>query len=120
MIGNSLKQQGYRVTLVRTAHDALEMLEQIRFDLIFIDVALPSMNGLELYLAIKKMTTTAVAVMITGLEEEFLRLAEEAVRQTAYTIVRKPLDLDMILGLLKRITEQHTAGEIRKPPLERK
>ncbi len=120
LIGNSLKQQGYRVILVRTAHDALELLEQIRFDLIFIDVALPSMNGLDLYLAIKKLTTTAVAVMITGLEEEFQRLAEEAVRQTAYTIVRKPLDLDMILELLKRITEQHTAGEIRKPPLERK
>ena len=119
-IGNSLKQQGYRVTLVRTAHDALELLEQIRFDLIFIDVALPFMNGLDLYLAIKKLTTTAVAVMITGLEKEFLQLAEEAVRQTAYTIVRKPLDLDNILGLLKRITEQHTAGEIRKPPLEGK
>ena len=41
-------------------------------------------------------------------------------RHSAYTIVRKPLDLDNILELLKRITEQHTAGEIRKPPLERK
>lgn len=74
------------------------------------------MNGLELYLAIKKITPTAVAIIITGMEGEFEQIAQEAVRRNAYTIVRKPLDLDHVLGLLKRITERHASGDFRKPP----
>jgi CheY-like chemotaxis protein len=64
----NLKKQGYRVTVARSAHDALELVEQIRFDLVFLDANLSTMNGLELYLAIKKITPSAVAIMITGLD----------------------------------------------------
>ena len=116
LLGTALKRQGYRVTVTRSPHDALELVEQIRFDLIFLDVNLPAMNGLELYLAIKRITPSAVAIMITGMEEEFERLAREAVRRNAYTIVRKPLDLDRVLALLERMTAKHVSGDIRKPP----
>jgi len=111
-----LQQQGYRVTVTKSPHDALEMIEQIRFDLIFVDVSLPAMEGLELYLAIKKITPMAVAIMITGMEEEFEKLAQEAVLRNAYTLVRKPLDIDRILGLLGWITGRRASGDSRKPP----
>ncbi len=94
---DALKQQGYRVTVTKRPHDALELAEQIRFDLIFIDAELPAMNGLELYLAIKKITPSAVAIMIAGMEDEFEAIAREAVRRTAYTIVKKPPDIDHAL-----------------------
>ena len=113
----NLRKQGYRVTITRSSHDALELVEQIRFDLIFLDANLPSMNGLELYLAIKKITPTAVAIMISDIEKEFEEIAREAVRRNAYTIVRKPLDIDHILGLLQRITSKRVSGDRRKPPL---
>lgn len=113
---DSLKHSGYRVSLASSPHDALEMVEQIRFDVIFIDTQLPIMNGLELYLAIRKLTPTAVAIMLTGSEDEFERLAKEAVKRTAYTIVRKPLDVDSILAMLHRITHERVVnGEIVKP-----
>jgi two-component system response regulator HydG len=112
----SLKKQGYRVTVTKSPHDALELVEQIRFDLIFVDVDLPAMNGLELYLAIKQITPTAVAIMITGMEEEFEAIAKEAVRRNAYTIVRKPLDIDNVLGLLNWISGRRASGEMQKPP----
>lgn len=111
-----LKSQGYRVSVAKSPHDALELIEQIRFDLIFLDVNLPAMNGLELYMAIKKITPNAVAIMITGMEEEFESLAREAVRRNAYTIVRKPLEIDHVLGILKRITGRRASGDFRKPP----
>ena len=91
-------------------------VEQIRFDLVFIDAKLPSMNGLELYLAIKKITPTSVAIIITGRDKEFEEIAREAVRRAAYTIVRKPLDIDHVLSLLQRITGQQASDYLRKPP----
>ena len=115
VLQSGLKERGYRVTVSRSAHEALELVEQIRFDLIFVDVNLPVMSGLELYLAIKKITPTAVAIMITGAEAEFESLAEEAVRRNAYTLVRKPLEIDYVLGLLQRIVRRHASGDNRKP-----
>lgn len=111
----ALKQEGYRVTLTDSPHTALELVEQIRFDLIFIDVELPSMNGLELYLAIKKLTPTAVTIMIAGMDEEFESIAREAVQKTAYAFVKKPLELDYVLGMLRKVTHQRLSGDMRKP-----
>jgi DNA-binding NtrC family response regulator len=115
-LSKELRQQGYWVTVTNSPHDALELVEQIKFNLIFLDVDLPAMNGLELYLAIKEITPTAVAIIITGMEEEFEQIAQEAVRRNAYTIVRKPLDLDHVLGLLERTTGRRASGDFRKPP----
>ena len=116
-IQSTLKAQGYWVTTTSSPHDALELAEQIHFDIVLIDVQLPAMNGLELYLAIKKVTPSSVAIMISGMESEFERLAREAVRQTAYTLIHKPLNLDNLLGLLNRITGQRISNAIEKPPL---
>jgi len=113
-----LKDQGYRVTVTKSPHDALELVEQIRFDLIFLDVNLPAMNGLELYLAIKQITPTSVAIMITGMEQEFEKLAREAVRRNAYTIVKKPLNIDHVLGLLDKLSGKRASGDARKLPPE--
>lgn len=116
MLQDSLKNDGFRVSVASSPHDALELVEQIRFDVVFIDVQMPIMNGLELYLAIRKVTPTAVAIMMTGNESEFEKLANEAVKRTAYTIVKKPLDVDNILAMLRRITQERTAnGEVKKP-----
>ncbi len=114
----ALKEQGYRVTVTKSPHDALELVEQIRFDLVFVDVNLPAMTGLELYLAIKQITPTAVAIMITGMEDEFERMAREAVRRNAYTIVKKPLDIDHILSLLERVGGRRVSDDMRKPPID--
>ncbi len=117
-IFDAVKAQGYHVTVARSPHDALELIEQIRFDIVLIDVALPSMTGLDLYLAIKRVTPSAVAIMISGREEEFLSIARAAVQQTAYTFLTKPLDLDHLLGLLGQVGGQRASGSIRKPPLD--
>lgn len=116
LLSRHLKEQGYWVKVAPSPHDALELIEQIRFDLIFVDCSLPSMNGLELYLAIKQITSTAVAIMIAGLDEEFEKIAREAVRRNAYTLIRKPLDIDQVLSLLERITGQRVSGSVKKPP----
>jgi DNA-binding NtrC family response regulator len=112
---DTLRKQGYHVTVTGSPHAALGLVEQIRFDIVFIDAKLPAMNGLELYLAIKKLTPTATAIMLTGNEKEFEEIAKEAVRRTAYTVLKKPLDIDEVLSMLERISGQRASSEIRKP-----
>jgi DNA-binding NtrC family response regulator len=110
-----LKDEGYRVTSTKSPHNALELVEQIKFDLVFVDVNLPSMNGLDLYLAIKKITPSSIAIMITGMEDEFIEIAREAVSKNAYTFLKKPLEIDYTLELLERLTQKRASGDSRKP-----
>lgn len=112
-----LRERGYRVTITKDPLDALELVEQIQFDLIFLETSLPAMNGLELYLAIRRITPGAVAIMIAGMDREFETLAKEAVQCNAYTIVKKPLNIDTILDMLDRIVGRRFSGDHRKPPL---
>lgn len=118
LLYTGLRERGYRITMAKSAHEALDLVEQIRFDLVFLNTNLPSMNGLELYLAIKKMTPSAMAIMITDLNKEFEAMAREAVRHSAYAVIRKPLDIGHVLGLLEKAVGRRLSGDLRKPTLD--
>ncbi|MHB1036250.1 MAG: response regulator [Pirellulales bacterium] len=115
LLGDGLKEQGYRVATAHSPEEAMALVEQIGFDLVFLDAVLPAMNGLDLYLAIKKVTPAVTAIMMAGFDRQDAEVAREAVRKSAYTVLEKPLDLDSVLALLKRIASQRVTGELRKP-----
>lgn len=122
-IAELLQQQDYHVTLVSSPADALELVEQIQFGIIFIEASLQSsdgrtpMNGLELYLAIRKITPSAVAIMLAEEQERSRELARTAVRNTAYTMVEKPVAPDIVLDLLGQIERQRNSKALKKPPM---
>jgi DNA-binding NtrC family response regulator len=87
-----------------------------RLDLICVAARRSSTMGLELHVATKRTRPTAIAIMITAMEEEFERIAPEAIRRTAYTITHKPLDIDRVLGPLRRISGQRASAHVRKLP----
>jgi two-component system response regulator HydG len=113
----ALRHEGYHVTGVRTPTEALNLLGQIRFDFVFIDADLPAMNGLELYLQVRRAAPSIVAIMLAGRGKESVALAREAVRRTAYAVVPKPVDLGMLLALLRQAVGQRLSDALRKPDL---
>jgi len=87
-----LRDEGYNV-----------ILAQDGFAIIFMDVLLPKMNGVEALKAIKKINPTAVTVMMTGYSVP--HLVDEAISEGAYDdILYKPFAVDEILNLIKKIT----------------
>lgn len=111
----SLGQRPYRTYTVNTAEEALELARQIRFHIIMIDTRLATMNGLDLYLALKEVTPTSVTIMLAETDPQFIEQAEEAVRRSAYTFVRKPLDIEHLLQLLDHIQRQLYSNMTDKP-----
>ena len=110
-----LRQHHYRVYTTNTATEALELARQIRFNVIMIDTKLTPINGLELYLALKKITPTSIAIMLAETDKTFLQQAEEAVKQNAYTFLSKPLDLDRLMAILEAVERQRNSNFIEKP-----
>jgi len=103
---NILSNQGYRVSTVNTGEEAIARAQKKDYDVIFIDMKLPTINGLETYLAIKEANLEAVAIMMTGYRQEIADLVEEALNNCAYTCLYKPLDEEMILRLIEEIQER--------------
>jgi len=112
-----IKDRGYWVTVASQPDEALDLCEQVRFDVVMLEVSLPDMNGLALYLAIKKIIPTSVTIMMSNPIDAEEALAREAVKQTAYTFLRKPVDLAHMERLLDRLTAQRISGYLRKPGL---
>ncbi|MCI0470030.1 MAG: response regulator, partial [Candidatus Aminicenantes bacterium] len=100
---NILIKKGFRVGAAHTGEQAITAAKEENFDIIFIDMKLPTLNGLETYLGIKKICPTAVAVMMTAYRQEMSELVDQAILNNAYTCLYKPLDMSTMLTLISEI-----------------
>lgn len=107
---NILKKKGFRVGTANTGEDAIKATQGEHFDIIFIDMRLPTLNGLETYLAIKKINPGAVAVMMTAYHQEMSELVEQAIHNNAYSCLHKPLDMSTMLNLISEILTRKEKG----------
>ena len=67
---------------------------------------LPTINGLETYLAIKEVHPEAMVVIMTGFGDEMEELIEQALSSSAYTCLHKPLAMGDVLKLIDEISEK--------------
>jgi len=79
------------------------MARKMTYDVVFIDLMLPKMNGLETYLSIKEVDPGATCVMITGYGGEVAELIEDALRKSAYACLYKPLDIEALFGVIDEV-----------------
>ena len=94
-----LEFEGYEVRAVAGAQQALDALAPWRPDLVFLDVKMAGMDGLEALREIRARDPQALVVMISG--HATIQTAVEATQLGAYDILEKPLDTDRILVLLR-------------------
>lgn len=100
---NILSKRGYSVAVAQTGEAAISKVQGDNFCLILIDLKLPTINGLETYLAIKKIKPEIMAIMITGYRQEMADLIQDALNNSAYTCLYKPLDIEFLLNLIDKI-----------------
>ena len=103
---NVLIKKGYQVSIAYAGEEAIAMAQEAAHDVIFIDVKLPTINGLETYLAIREINPEAVAIMMTAYRQEAADLVEEALKNSAYTCLYKPFEMEELLKLVEGIWER--------------
>jgi len=99
-----LEHKGYRVATAKDGAEAIEMVKKKHYDIIFLDVKLPDMNGIETFEQVKKIDPKAAVIMMTGYSVE--DLVRRAISQGAYTCIYKPFDMENIIGLVEEICLQ--------------
>jgi two-component system, NtrC family, nitrogen regulation response regulator NtrX len=98
-LGQLLEYEGYDVRSVSNATDGIAEYQKWKPDLVFMDVKMGGMDGLEALKRLREMDPAATVVMISG--HATIRTAVEATQLGAYEILEKPLDTDRILVMLR-------------------
>lgn len=100
---NILNKKGYKTFISETGEEAIAFSKKNHCDVFIIDMSLPTINGLETYIALKKICPKAVAILITGYPQEMVDLINSALNKSAYTCLQKPLDLEVLLHIIDKI-----------------
>jgi DNA-binding NtrC family response regulator len=98
-----LQEAGYEAELAGDAEQALGMLESLRPDVIFSDVRLPGMSGIELLRRIREFDPALPVVIMTAYGT--IEGAVEAVKLGAFDYLKKPVDLEELKLLADRARE---------------
>lgn len=98
-----LKDEGFEAAYALNGTDAVEAMRTKPYSLIFMDMIMPGMNGLEAYREIKKVRPQTRVILFTG----FFRDAEEVIMQGIKEgmideFIRKPYFADEIIRSAKK------------------
>ncbi len=109
-IRNSLKEiladEGYDVDVAENGAQGCAMVDKEKYSVIFCDIKMPEMDGMEVLDRLVGMGVDAAVIMISGHGD--IDTAVECIKKGAFDFIQKPLDLNRILITIKNATEKVT------------
>jgi excisionase family DNA binding protein len=94
-----LGDSGYTLLTARGSQEAIPLIEDEDIDLVFLDLKMPGMNGVDLFAKIKAEKPGVTVVIMTGYPDS--DLMAQALAQGPFAVMSKPFTGDGILGAVK-------------------
>ncbi len=102
----ALEDSTYIVISVDSGEKGIEQLNQSRFDLVFLDLKMPGMNGAQTLREIRKLDSKIPVYIVTAFHKEFLVDLEDVRKDgLPFQLLRKPIGSIEILALAQSILE---------------
>ncbi|MDR1406191.1 MAG: sigma-54 dependent transcriptional regulator [Prevotellaceae bacterium] len=99
-----LAYENYEVVTSENGRDALKIARSAAFDMVFCDIKMDGMDGLEVLEHLQAAQPDLPVVMISG--HGTIDTAVEAIKKGAYDFIEKPLDLNRVLIAVRNATEK--------------
>ena len=97
-----LEGESYEVDTALNAAEGLQKIRSQNYDIIFLDVLMPRMEGREALEEIKKITQTPIVIMSGYLPPN---KEKEIIHAGAFACLKKPLDLGHVFALIEKAQE---------------
>lgn len=98
-LSDVLEQKGYDVEMALDGEEAIDKAKKKVFDITFIDIKLPGIDGIETFQAIKKSNPRVLALMITAYS--LPELEKKAIEGGAHKCLHKPFSIDKVIELIE-------------------
>jgi DNA-binding NtrC family response regulator len=103
-LGKALEADMAEVSMAQTGEMALRELSSRAYQLCFLDVHLPDMNGLDVMKKVKELSPqTGIIIMTAGVLSETMK---KTIEKNAYMFIAKPFDLLQVRMVAKRALER--------------
>jgi diguanylate cyclase (GGDEF)-like protein len=101
LVGEILGDEGHEITLAEDGEDALEKFQRTWHEIVFSDIRMPKMNGIELLAAVKEINANTQFVIMTS--HASIDNSIEALKKGAFDYILKPFeDLDIVTDVMNR------------------
>ena len=100
---NWLEEENYFAQAVEDGPQAIKAVRGENWDIVLLDLRMPGMDGLEVLKKVKEIAPQTVVIMMTAYAS--IPGAVQAMKEGAYDYIVKPLDVDQLTLMLKRIVE---------------
>jgi len=99
----ALEKEGYEIHIADSGERALGIMEQLKPNLVLLDLMLPGISGLEVLKRIKENGNETIVIMMTAYE--ILEKAVEAMKLGAYDYILKPFKINDLKNTIRRALE---------------
>ena len=99
-----LENEPYEVDEAVDGVDCLSKIKQKKYDVIFLDIRMPRMDGMEALEKVQELSPESSVVMISG--HGNIETAVESVRKGAFDFLQKPLDLNRVLITIRNALDR--------------
>jgi len=104
-IGICLESIGIEATLCSKPQDVLQLLQQNRFDVAFVDLKMSPMDGIEVLSEIKQYSPGTTVIIMTA--HGSIDTAVVAIKKGAYDYLQKPFDFEELKLFTRKVFEHH-------------
>jgi len=98
------------VASASSGREALEMVTQHEYDLIFLDLLMPGINGLETMRRLRDLTPGVPVVLMTGKPESNIR--EQVMQRGAADLIRKPFAFAELSNIIRNVAQKRVRRSI--------
>jgi DNA-binding response OmpR family regulator len=91
----------YRLVTLDNGRDAIEYIEAHEPSLVFLDIKMPGLNGIEVLRQLRQRKTDTAVVIVTATTQTHYEIMAEDLGVSAY--LRKPFDVDEVESITRRV-----------------
>lgn len=104
LLAESVRLQGYEAIVARSGREALSFLDQRLPDVVFLDIIMPDVSGIEVLRRVRQTQPALPVIVITG--EASSEQIDEARRLGVTDIIQKPFGLKYLGEALRTLRDE--------------
>lgn len=94
----------YTIDTVESGSQGIDKVKSENYDLIFLDLKMPGLNGVETLHHIREIDKNVTVYIFTAFHKEFFKELEQAVNEgLEFEIIQTPLDSDQLVSLVETV-----------------